>query len=198
MAPRGAHKGVFRLHPPPDGFVSAPPFSFDHDLLLAGRPDQVFDVLVNIEHEARWFPDFREAEWLEPPGVGAVRDYRLTYMRLLEIFTVWQPGLALEFWVSAWSIPMLRHFMESYRFDPAGANRTRLRWRVAYQPPWYLRPLHPIVRPLFARDFRTAAHQLMAYCEELFGDGTAAVSPTPRDRAPGACPADATGCARDD
>lgn len=172
---------MFRLASCPPDFAVRPPFSFDHRLTLAGTPEQVFDVVTSVEHESQWFPDFREAHWLAEPGVGAVRDYRLAYMRLLEHFTVWEPGRRLEFWVSQWSIPMLRRFLESYRFEPRGSSHTEMFWRIAYQPLWYLRPLHPIVRPMFARDFRKAARQLETYCEELFGTGRSEVTGPDRE-----------------
>lgn len=160
-----------KLQPCPPGFVDTARFRFVNEAVLAGTPEQVFEVVSSIEHEAHWFPDFKEARWLTPgpPGVGAVRDYRLTYMRLLEHFTVWAPGERLSFWVAECSLPLVRRFLEDYRFTATASGDTHVRWTVAYQPAAVMRPLHPALRPHFARDFRRATANLVSYCQNLHG-----------------------------
>jgi hypothetical protein len=162
---------MFRLSPCPTGFVDTAPARFEMQADLAGTPEQVFEVVSSIEHEAKWFPDFKQARWVGegPPGVGATRDYRLSYLRLTEHFNVWKPGEHLAFWVSACSLPLLSRFMEDYRFRPNFAGGTHLNWRVLYQPLGVLRPLHPVIRPFFARDFDKAMTNLVAHCQQLFG-----------------------------
>lgn len=162
---------MFKLQPCPSDFAQAAKFTFDNEAILAGSPEQVFDVVSSIDHERSWFPDFKDAHWVtpEPPGEGATRDYRLTYMRLMEHFTVWRRGEQLTFWVSECSLPLVRRFFEDYTFSAAENGRTKLRWRVAYEPNRILQPLHPLVRPFFARDFRKATANLVAYCEGLYG-----------------------------
>jgi hypothetical protein len=160
-----------RVQPCSADFAESASFQFVNSAVLAGSPEDVFGVVSSIEHEANWFPDFSRASWRtpEPPGAGAIRDYRLTYMSLVEHFTVWEPGSRLTFWVSECSLPLVRRFMEDYRLSAEGEDRTLLRWTVAYEPLPVLRPLHPILRPYFGRDFRRATANLTAYCERLFG-----------------------------
>jgi hypothetical protein len=166
---------MFRLSPCPTDFVDTAPARFELQADLAGTPEQVFEVVSSIQHEAEWFPDFKEAHWVTdgPPGAGSTRDYRLTYLRLIEQFTVWKPGEHLAFWVSDCSLPLLSRFSEDYRFRPNFAGGTNLHWRVLYQPLGIVRPLHPVLRPWFARDFRKAMANLAAHCQRLFGKNSA-------------------------
>ncbi|MEZ4239040.1 MAG: SRPBCC family protein [Myxococcota bacterium] len=157
-----------RLSPCDDAFLADPPHAFDHDLVLDLPPDRAFDLISSIEHERDWFPDFAEARWLAPAGPGARRDYRLTWLRLVEEFSVWVPGERMTFWVSEMSLPLAVQFAEDYRLSPGPApHQTRLRWRVAYAPHPWLRPVHPLVRPWFVRDFRHAADALVAHAARL-------------------------------
>lgn len=162
---------MFRLSNCPPDFVDTAPARFEMRADLAGTPEQVFEVVSSIEHEAHWFPDFKQAHWASdgPPGAGATRDYRLSYLRLIEQFTVWKPGEHLVFWVSACSLPLVSRFLEDYRFHPNSQGGTHMYWRVAYQPLTAVRPLHPLIRPLFARDFRKATANLVTHCQRLFG-----------------------------
>jgi len=165
-----------KLQPCPDDFLDTARFRFENEAILAGSPEKVFDVVASIEHEANWFPDFKDARWREPgvPGAGAIRDYRLTYLTLVEHFTVWEPGERLTFWVSDCSLPLLRRFLENYEFSAVADGTTRLRWTVAYDPLGFVRPLHPLLRPHFSRDFRRATANLVAYCRRLHGAEPAA------------------------
>jgi hypothetical protein len=41
---------------------------------------------------------------------------------------------------------------------------------VVYQPLAILRPLHPVIRPFFAKDFEKAMANLVNHCQRMFGD----------------------------
>ncbi len=160
---------MFQLQQPGDNFQHNAPARFSHRLRLRGDAQTVFEVIADGGHESEWFPDFKAVEWLTPApyGAGAVRRYRLTYMTLVEQFTHWDSGRELSFWVSECSIPMLKHFAEYYRIEPAEDGWVDLTWDVCYAPLRILQPLHPLVRPMFARDFRKAASNLESYCARL-------------------------------
>jgi hypothetical protein len=150
-------------------YLDTAPFSFDNAFETRASPERTFDALVDIEAEREWFPDFSHAEWMtaEPHGVGSLRDYALTYLRLTEHFVIWDRGARVAFVVTEASLPLCSAFAEDYRLTPTDDGGTRVVWRVLYTPHPRAAFLHPVLRPVFARDFRIAARQLAAYCDRI-------------------------------
>src|SRR5688572_18682787 len=89
---------MFTLEPCAPACIESMELHLENRIEVAASPEQVFDVIagVSASSEASWFPDFRSLSWRTPGphGVGAVRDYRLTYARMMEHFIVWDPGAA--------------------------------------------------------------------------------------------------------
>jgi hypothetical protein len=151
------------------GSIDTCPYHFDNRLKIAARPERVFDVLAGLVPgaEEEWFPDFREAHWLtpEPHGVGALREYRLSYARTTERFIAWDRGRHLAFYMSRSSLPLASLFMEDYRLTPDDDGGTDVVWRVGYCPAPWVRPVHSPLRFVFHHTFRKASAQLKAYLE---------------------------------
>jgi hypothetical protein len=145
-------------------FVQSAPYRFVNVIRCATSPDTAFDVISNSEFDEEWFPDFVSAEWKTPPpyGVGSKRLYKLKYMTILEEFLTWERGRRLVFRVSYCSLPIVRRFLENYEIRRDAEGRTEITWQVCYEPNPWLRFLHPLLRPLFAKDFSKAANQLEA------------------------------------
>jgi hypothetical protein len=158
----------FLLQPCTPDFSRTAPFYFEHDFCVRLPPEIVFDFIAQGSDET-WFPNFKSCRWIsaEREGVGSIREFRLSYMRLLEHFSVWQRGERLAFWVSECSLPLMTKFMEDYRFERLADGSTRLLWRSCYTPNPWIRFLHPLLRPFFARDFRKAAVNLSQVLERL-------------------------------
>jgi hypothetical protein len=90
-------------------------------------------------------------------------------MTLEEEFLVWEPGRCLVFQVTHTSLPLCRRFAEVYDLSPTPEGHTALAWRIAYEPTPWLRLLHPLLRPLFARDFAVAEERLTEVVRQRFG-----------------------------
>lgn len=160
---------MFKLKKCDISFLRDAPFRFVNSAKFKAESDAVFEVVSNEEHEKHWFPDYAEAYWTTPAphSVGSTRVYKLSYMTLVEEFIVWERPEQWAFWVSECSLPLVRRFMEHYRISktPEGSE---LEWQVCYEPNPWLRPLHPLLRPFFDRDFRKATANLCKYIEAGF------------------------------
>jgi ribosome-associated toxin RatA of RatAB toxin-antitoxin module len=157
----------FALNPCPANFLETAKWGWDLTARLPVTTEQAFDLVTDSALERDWFPNFRSARWASHPGVGATREYRLTYMRIVEEFTIWEHGQRVQFWVSSSSLPMLHRFLEDYRFNAVAPDETQVDWRIRYEPRRELRALRPILAPVFARDFRVAIRRLEALARQI-------------------------------
>lgn len=152
---------MFSLLPCAAEFPEQAPFGWSFEIPSQRSAEETFDLVVDPDLEGEWFPNFHSCHWeKEIGGVGARRIYRLTYARLIEEVTVWEPGHRFQFWISSSTLPFIKRFLEDYRFVAKPDGGCTLHWRICYEvrPLW--RPTHPVLRPLYTRDFNTAAQNL--------------------------------------
>lgn len=156
----------FQLQPAsPDWGAEAP--SFHMKGVVAMEPQALFDLLVETECWPEFFVDMLSVEWVSAPPhrVGSERIARVKTQSVREHFTVYEPGKRWTFYVSHATLPLTTRFMEDYRFEPAEGG-TLLTWTVSYEPRWWLRPLHPLLRPIFLRQFQDSFTNLQRYVKE--------------------------------
>lgn len=135
------------------------------DLLLPATPSEVFEVVAGKDEEL-WFPNFRRMRWLGETGercVGARREYSVKGLTMIENFTAREPGSRLCFYMSWMSIPYCSRFMEVYELTPRADGHTALTWRICFESSLVFRPVFPLVRHFFERDFVQAARNLEQY-----------------------------------
>jgi hypothetical protein len=160
---------MFELDRVDEGYVARAPHRFVHRISCSLSPHRAFDVITDPTFDKEWFPDFVSARWEtpSPQGVGSLRVYRLKYMTIREEFLVWEPGKRLTFRLNQCSLPMMRCFVENYVLTSRPDGGTDLLWEVCYTPNPWISFLHPLVRPLFARDFVRATDDLRGLLERL-------------------------------
>lgn len=144
--------------------LEAASHSFEHQVSCPLSPRQAFDYVAEIKNDAQWFPDFVDADWetAVPHGVGSTRWFRSKLLWLRERIVIWNPGEQFAFIGLQTTLPLVRRFAEDYRFTPTATGGCVITWRILYSPRPIFRPLHPILRPLFAKMFTEAARALEA------------------------------------
>lgn len=127
-------------------------------------PAETFDFLCEIARDAEWFPDFVDGAWETPTphGVGSTRWFRSELLWLRERFVAWAPGERFAFIGTETTLPLMRRFAEDYHFTPTLHGGSEVTWRILYTPRTMFRPLHPILRPVFAKMFQEAATAMEA------------------------------------
>ena len=161
---------MYRLDRCDETFVIEAPRRFVNHVSTSLNPEVVFDVVSNmLGLEQEWFPGSVLMTWKTPPpyGVGSVREHQLTYMRCVEDFLVWERGRRLVLRLTECSLPMLSTYLEDYRLTRRIDGGTDLTWEVCYRPLPIVAILHPIIRPIFARDFRNATQGLIKVFKRL-------------------------------
>lgn len=143
---------------------------FAYDFTVPAPPQDVFDLITRPETLSSWMPDYKGARWTTspPPGVGSIREVKLTTIAVHEKILVWEPGERFVFTIVRASVPILKRMVEDFRFD-AVAVGTRVRWTIAYQPKLIASPLEPLLAPRFARMFEKSATRLSKIAPEVLG-----------------------------
>jgi len=154
----------FPLAPSGLDFLGTAPFRFHNQARVPATPQQVFDVLADIDSWPRWFKDFKGATWTSPApyGVGSTRDVKLLPLSVKERFLAWTPGERFAFTMEAITLPLVSQLMEEWRLTADGAG-TVVEWTVCYRPTLLTRALHPLVRAIFDGMFKASLRGLDTY-----------------------------------
>lgn len=143
-----------------DGIVAR--HSFEHVVTSPCSAEETFDFLCEIASDAEWFPDFVAGEWETPAphGVGSERWFQSDLLWLHERIVAWDRGARFAFIGTQTTLPLMRRFAEEYLFTPTPDGGCRVTWRILYTPRAVFVPLHPILRPVFAKMFAEAAEAM--------------------------------------
>jgi hypothetical protein len=128
---------------------------------LAGTPDVVWTLLTDWERQGDWMLEASDVEVVSTHragvGVEALATVRIAGISTRDRIRVdaWEPerhlGIAHLGWVRG---------RGDLRLEPAGARRTRIRWREELVGPWGvlggigLRAVRPLMARVFRRDLR--------------------------------------------
>jgi uncharacterized protein YndB with AHSA1/START domain len=146
-------------------FTTASPNKLSFDAIIEAPPSRVFDIFAKGEAQETWFQDFKANRWTsgETHAVGTTREVELKLLTVKERFVAWDPGVRLTFSVDAITLPIVKRLMEDLQFEAVGEKGTRLVWTVHYEPTLVTKAVHPVVKLIFSKMFRSSLDGLVKY-----------------------------------
>ena len=156
-------------------WTSRAPSSFHFEVILDATPDEVFEILADVDQWELWFDEFEGAEWLSggEPGVGSQRAIHMDILDAHEEFLAWEPGERFAFCLTKATLPLAERLVEDYQMAPLPGGRCQFTWDVYYEPKWFMRPLNPVLRLQFGGMFQKAADSLSRYVRRVGSIATA-------------------------
>ncbi len=133
-------------------FLESAPVKVNAVIIIDAPPEAVFRVMELTEPwkaalglDVTWTSE-------KPFGVGTTRTVTTpTGDELDELFTVWEPGERLAFYMPSGSAKMFAAFYEDYHLEPLHGGKTRLTWRAGIRMRGLARPLGPVVKRALER-----------------------------------------------
>lgn len=134
---------VFRLEPADLSLFDRASHGFDLHHDYDATPEVVHRSFLGFVGDPPWSPGFLGVDWWTAPNElgGAVMDELYAFMTMRVIVSEHAPGTRSVAWVERWSLPLatrMVQLVETYRVDD---GRTRLRYRIAFDPPAIFRPV---------------------------------------------------------
>lgn len=152
---RGNVAGMATLTPRPIEFADAAPVHAEGTAVVDGTPMEVWAVLTDNERWPEWFAGVTSCRTTSDPsiGLGSTREVLLGKgrpLRFVETFIAWDEGERWAF--TATDAPgVLAGLVERCLITPISPTRTRVTYRMAYDPRPALKPFLPVVRPAVSR-----------------------------------------------
>jgi uncharacterized protein YndB with AHSA1/START domain len=152
-------------------FFDTAPFRSRHHAELPVSPQQLWEVLGDVEAWPQWFDAVTRARWTspEPRGVGSTRIVEMRGGVLAtEEFIAWKPPSHMAFRFIECSKDRTGASAEEYRIAPT-RDGCELTWTVAQSPidpPWLARKLAPRV---MNSTYRRALDKLQRHLDRRYG-----------------------------
>lgn len=133
------------------GFADTAPVRIEGTAIVEGTPAEAWAVLLDYPSWPRWFGGGVtrcEATSASATGVGSTRVVGLGpggKVRFLETFVAWDDEEVWAFTVSE-GPGLFRSLVERCTLEPLGPDRTRVTYRMAFDPKPAVKPLVPGLR----------------------------------------------------
>jgi hypothetical protein len=149
---------LFRLEPANASLLESAMYGFSLQRDYRAPPDVVHRSFLAFVGEPPWSPGFLGVDWWTPQGVleGAVMDELYAFMAMrVHVFEHTRGRRSLSY-VERWSLPLARRMVQLIETDPLPDGGTRLRYRIAYDPPAIFARFVPPVQWAFKRWFEVS------------------------------------------
>jgi hypothetical protein len=143
-------------------FLESAPVKLLAVVVVDAPPEAVFRAM---EREDAWKAALDlDVTWTSarPFGVGTTRTVRTSSgTELDEVFTAWDPGERMAFYMPGGSSRMFAAFYEDYALEPLDGGRCRLVWRVGIR----MRGVAKLIGPLVKRALEKGAGGFARFAE---------------------------------
>lgn len=142
------------------------PFRLVLERQLPASPERVFEVLAEPSTWPHWFNKMTKATWVS--GEGGLGSTRIVHIqdvfeqKYLERIVGWEPGRRFAFATEATNVPLAKAILEDFKLSPSEGG-CRITWTLNYDPVWFARLLHPILRLAFGKMLGEACDGLERY-----------------------------------
>jgi hypothetical protein len=149
---------VFRLEKADASLLDTASRGFDLHHDYDAPPDVVHRSFLGFVGDPPWSPGFCGVDWWTPEGQldHAVMDELYLFMTMRVRVIEHVPAERSVAWVERWSLPLASRMVQLVETYPVASGRTRLRYRVAYDPPRVFTPFVMPVEWAFGRWFEAS------------------------------------------
>jgi Polyketide cyclase / dehydrase and lipid transport len=128
---------IFRLEAADATLLAKASHGFSLEREYRAEPDVVHRSFLAFVGDPPWSPGFLGVDWWTPRGRldDAEMDELYAFMAMRVRVFEHTPGRRSLSYVDRWSLPLARRMVQLIETDPLPGGGTRLRYRVAYDPP---------------------------------------------------------------
>lgn len=144
-------------------FADTAPARAEGAAVVAVTPAEVWAVLVDHAGWPRWFSGVKACRSTSEPatGIGSTREVVLSGgARFQERFIAWEEGALWAFTATEMTPGGFRSLVERVTIEAIDAGRTRVTYRMAFDPSLLLKPLAPLLTRAVGRNLDKAMEAL--------------------------------------
>lgn len=152
-----------KLTPQEIEFAETAPFRAEGTALVGGSPTEVWAVLADHESWPTWFAGVRACRATSEAGtgVGSTREVILVGgSKFQDRFIAWDEGSLWSFTATEMKPAAFRSLVERVTIVESGPGRTRITYRMAFDPKPAFRPLAPLLVKVLGRNLTKALEHL--------------------------------------
>jgi uncharacterized protein YndB with AHSA1/START domain len=145
----------FALREEPIEFVDRAPIVVRAEVTVRATPERVWTAFADAAVWPQWFKGLKVARYTSPPpyGVGTKRHVELQGFKVDETILAFDVARRYAFRVDSGNLPLLAALVEVVTLEPQ-AGATRVVYRQAFEPSWWLRPVAGLFRRQMERGLR--------------------------------------------
>lgn len=144
-------------------FADTAPARAEGSAIVDATPAEIWAVLVDHGSWPRWFTGVKACRPTSEPatGIGSTREVVLSGgARFQERFIAWDEDARWAFTATAMTPGGFRSLVERVTIEAVDDHRTRVTYRMAFDPALLLKPLAPLLTRAVSRNLDTAMEAL--------------------------------------